>query len=93
MNHTEFGFLLLTIAGLMNASFTLPMKFTRRWAWENTWLVWTIFALLLLPAAVTLSTVPELVAYIASPASRRCCALWPLERAGTGSGVFRHRRG
>ena len=62
MNHTEFGFLLLTIAGLMNASFTLPMKFTRRWAWENTWLVWTIFALLLLPAAVTLSTVPELVA-------------------------------
>lgn len=60
MNHTETGFLLLTLAGLMNASFTLPMKFTRRWAWENTWLVWTVFALLLLPAAVTLFTVPEL---------------------------------
>ena len=60
MNHTEFGFLLLTIAGLMNASFTLPMKFTRRWAWENTWLAWSVFALLVLPAVVTLSTVPEL---------------------------------
>ena len=59
MNNAEFGFLLLTIAGLMNASFTLPMKFTRRWAWENTWLVWTVFALLLLPAVTTLCTVPD----------------------------------
>ena len=61
MNNTEIGFLLLTIAGLMNASFTVPMKFTRRWAWENTWLVWTVFALLLLPPVVTLFTVPDLV--------------------------------
>ncbi|MGA2806556.1 MAG: L-rhamnose/proton symporter RhaT [Terracidiphilus sp.] len=62
MNNAEFGFLLLAFAGLMNASFTLPMKFTRRWAWENTWLVWTVFALLLLPAVATLSTVPGLAA-------------------------------
>jgi L-rhamnose-H+ transport protein len=62
MNTTEIGFLLLTVAGLMNASFTLPMKFTRRWAWENTWLVWTVFALLLLPPVVTLCTVPDLAA-------------------------------
>lgn len=62
MNDTELGFLLLMIAGLMNASFTLPMKFTRRWAWENTWLVWTVFALLVLPAVATLSTVPEVAA-------------------------------
>jgi L-rhamnose-H+ transport protein len=60
MSKTETGLLLLAIAGFMNASFTLPMKFTRRWAWENTWLVFTFFALLLLPAAETLCTVPEL---------------------------------
>lgn len=60
MHNTEIGLLLLAVAGLMNASFTLPMKFTRLWAWENTWLVWTFFALLLLPTAVTLRTVPEL---------------------------------
>jgi len=62
MHSKEVGFLLLMVAGLMNASFTLPMKFTRRWAWENTWLVWTCFALLLLPAVVTLCTVPKLAA-------------------------------
>src|ERR1035437_8357453 len=62
MNTTEIEFLLLTVAGLINASFTLPMKFTKRWAWENTWLVWTFFALLLLPAVVALCTVPELAA-------------------------------
>jgi L-rhamnose-H+ transport protein len=62
MNNIEYGFLLLTIAGLMNASFTLPMKFTRRWAWENTWLVWTVFALLVLPPVATLCSVPDAAA-------------------------------
>jgi L-rhamnose-H+ transport protein len=60
MKNTEIGFMLLIVAGLMNSSFTLPMKFTRRWAWENTWLAWTVFALLLLPTAVAVCTVPEL---------------------------------
>lgn len=60
MNQAGFGLLLLIIAGLMNASFTLPMKFTRRWSWENTWLAWTVVALVLLPVAVTWSTVPHL---------------------------------
>jgi L-rhamnose-H+ transport protein len=60
MGDTTAGLLLLLIAGVTNASFTLPMKFTRRWAWENTWLIWTIFALLILPVAVTILTVPHL---------------------------------
>ena len=51
---------MLLLAGAMNASFALPMKFTRRWAWENTWLAWTIFALLLMPPALTCATVPQL---------------------------------
>ncbi len=62
MNNPATGFLLLVIAGLMNASFTLPMKFTRRWAWENTWLVWTFFSLILLPTLATCCTIPDLAA-------------------------------
>lgn len=54
------GLVLLFAAGLMNASFALPMKYTRRWAWENTWLVWTVFALLVLPLLITWATVPRL---------------------------------
>ena len=45
MQNAVLGLILLIIAGGMNGSFTLPMKYTRRWAWENTWLAWTIFAL------------------------------------------------
>lgn len=60
MPDTTTGLLLLLVAGIMNASFTVPMKFTRNWAWENTWLAWSFFALVLLPPVVTLATVPHL---------------------------------
>lgn len=60
MNSAIAGVLLLVVAGLMNGSFTLPMKFTREWAWENTWLVWTIWALVIFPPLMTLLTVPHL---------------------------------
>jgi L-rhamnose-H+ transport protein len=44
----------------MNGSFTLPMKFTRKWAWENTWAIWTIFALFVFPLLLAYSSVPQL---------------------------------
>jgi len=59
MSSTASGLLVLVLAGVMNASFTLPMKYARRWAWENTWLAWTCFALLLLPPVATFGTVPR----------------------------------
>ena len=55
--HTT-GMCLLVIAGVMNASFALPMKFVRGWAWENTWLLWSVFALLLFPAVLAFTTIP-----------------------------------
>jgi L-rhamnose-H+ transport protein len=60
MDQKASGLFLLVLAGAMNGSFTLPMKFTRKWAWENTWLVWTLFALGVLPLVLTLTTVPSL---------------------------------
>lgn len=60
MHSTAGGLGLLILAGVMNASFALPMKFVRGWAWENTWLVWSLFALLVLPGAVAALTVPRL---------------------------------
>lgn len=66
MTDTTFGMALLIVAGLMNASFTLPMKFTHRWSWENTWLVWTVSALLILPPIATVCTVPQIESVYAS---------------------------
>ena len=51
----------LIIAGVTNASFTMPMKYARKWAWENTWLAWTVFALVGLPLAVAFVTIPSLL--------------------------------
>lgn len=60
MNNATAAIILLVVAGVMNGSFTLPMKYTREWAWENTWLIWTIWALVIFPPVMTLVTVPHL---------------------------------
>lgn len=60
MEPTTAGVLLLILAGMINASFSLPMKFMRKWAWENTWLVFSVLALIVLPVLTTLTTVPSL---------------------------------
>ncbi|HEV2304921.1 MAG TPA: L-rhamnose/proton symporter RhaT [Candidatus Acidoferrales bacterium] len=93
MSSAIAGILLLVIAGIMNGSFTLPMKFTRLWAWENTWLVWTIWALVIFPPAMTLLTVPHLHAvYLAVPSMvivivAACGAGWGISQVFFGLAV------
>lgn len=60
---------LLIIAGVMNASFALPMKFVRTWAWENTWFMWSLFALLLLPCALAFAVIPSFASILAGGGS------------------------
>lgn len=60
MTGTASGLILVTVAGIANATFALPMKFARRWAWENIWLAWTLFALVLLPVATAIVSIPSL---------------------------------
>ena len=56
------GFILVLIAGVMNGSFAVPMKWTRAWAWENTWLAWSSIALMIFPIALAVTTVPGALA-------------------------------
>jgi L-rhamnose-H+ transport protein len=58
----KLGFLYVLAAGILNGGFALPLKFTRRWAWENTWLVWAVLGMGVLPTLLALATVPHLVA-------------------------------
>src|ERR1700751_1907481 len=60
MSNTSAGIATLIVAGITNATFTIPMKYARKWAWENTWLAWTVFALVVLPFAAALATIPNL---------------------------------
>jgi L-rhamnose-H+ transport protein len=58
--HFWLGMLIVFIAGLLNGSFTLPMKYSRAWAWENVWSVYAVVALLALPWILAVGLVPNL---------------------------------
>jgi L-rhamnose-H+ transport protein len=64
------GLLLTLVAGLLSGNCMLPMKFARRWPWENTWLVFSIVSLVILPWALALTLVDHVGAvYAALPPS------------------------
>jgi multidrug transporter EmrE-like cation transporter len=54
------GILLTLVAGLMSGNCMLPMKFSRSWSWENTWLVFSVVSLIILPWALALGLVDHL---------------------------------
>ncbi|MGH9487300.1 MAG: L-rhamnose/proton symporter RhaT [Terriglobales bacterium] len=85
MNAAILGLGILVIAGIANGSFTLPMKFTRDWEWENTWLIYTLWALVVFPPLLTWLTVPELGAVYAAPGAMG--VLWAVAACGAGWGI------
>jgi len=54
------GIALTLLAGLMSGNCMLPMKFNRIWRWENTWLVFSVVSLVILPWALALGLVDHL---------------------------------
>jgi L-rhamnose-H+ transport protein len=64
------GVLLGLLAGLVNGVFLLPMRYMRKWHWENTWLIFTILSTGVLPWVAALLAVPNLMSvFRESPAS------------------------
>lgn len=59
------GALLAVVSGMMNGSFTLPMKYLGRWEWENVWSLFILVSCLLLPIGVTGLTAPHALALLA----------------------------
>ncbi len=65
MDATPFlGVVLYIVGGLSGASFYLPFKGVRRWAWESYWLVYCIAALLVVPWALALAMSPNVVSVL-----------------------------
>jgi len=54
------GVALILVAGLMAGDCMLPLKFNRRWRWENTWLIFSLVSLVVLPWTLALSLVRHL---------------------------------
>ena len=55
-----WGITLVLLGGALNGSFASPMKRMPRWRWENTWLIFALTALLIIPWAVAATTIPHL---------------------------------
>lgn len=46
------------IAGILNGTFTLPMKFMGRWAWENVWAIFILVSCVIMPIIIVNATLP-----------------------------------
>jgi len=53
------GSLLAILSGIMNGSFTLPMRFLGRWEWENVWSLFIAVSCLLMPTAIISAIAPQ----------------------------------
>lgn len=61
MSHSFLvGIVLILVAGVMAGDCMLPIKFNRRWQWENTWLIFSLVSLVFLPWTLALSLVQHL---------------------------------
>lgn len=79
-----YGIAGVLVGGILNGSFVAPMKKMSGWKWENTWLVYSLSGLLVIPWIAAFATVPDLGAVLsgASPAS-----IWRVLLFGLGWGV------
>jgi L-rhamnose-H+ transport protein len=58
-NTLAAGALLAMISGVMNGSFTLPMRFLGRWEWEHVWSLFIAVSCLIMPAAIITLVAPQ----------------------------------
>jgi L-rhamnose-H+ transport protein len=62
VNSLALGALLAVIGGIMNGSFAVPMKLAKNWPWANSWFVYSVVGLVLLPIGFAVFSVPNLIA-------------------------------
>jgi L-rhamnose-proton symport protein RhaT len=60
------GVMLALAAGLLSGNCMLPAKFARHWRWENTWLVFSIVSLVILPWSLAALSVMNLASVYSS---------------------------
>jgi len=54
------GLTLAVVSGLMNGTFTLPMRYLGRWSWENVWALFIVISCVLMPVVIAVTTVSNL---------------------------------
>jgi L-rhamnose-H+ transport protein len=52
------GFVFVILAGLFAGAFAWPMKYTTGWKWQHNWLVYSAWAMVIMPLFIAIITVP-----------------------------------
>lgn len=78
------GLALIVSAGFIQGCAVVPMKYATKWRWENVWLSFTLFALVLLPLGLVLVRTPQPWAIYAAASPS---ALWSALLFGLGWGI------
>ena len=80
----SYGIAGVLIGGILNGSFVAPMKKLPRWNWENSWLVYSISGLLIIPWIAAVLTVPNLREVLTGASA---ASIWQVLLFGLGWGV------
>jgi L-rhamnose-H+ transport protein len=51
---------LIVGASAINAAYVLPMRLNRKWAWENSWLAFSVLGVGVVPTLIAVATIPDL---------------------------------
>ena len=62
-------------AGVMQGLFAVPMKYAKRWQYENIWLVFAFSGLVVFPWFLTLATIPQIGHIYAATPSQTLAAV------------------
>ena len=60
MNTLFLGLLVVVVAAVFQGSFAVPMAYARTWKWENSWMVFSVFGMIVLNMVFALISVPGL---------------------------------
>ena len=83
----RFGLSAVLLGGVLQGSVLLPMKFTRRWQWENTWACFSTVAYLCSPWLLAYLLVPHFPKMLGEVSPRALVATL-LFGAGMGGGAL-----
>ncbi len=53
------GIVFALLSGLLNGTFTFPMRFLGRWNWENVWGLFIVISCVVFPACIVAGTTPH----------------------------------
>jgi L-rhamnose-H+ transport protein len=60
-----WGIGMVTLAGILQGSFAVPMKRMSAWRWENSWLLFALSGLIVFPWIINFATVPNVTSVYA----------------------------